>query len=327
MKNIKQNYLPILLGIIFGFFSLELLLLLHENNPSIGGIFSQSIIDSKINLLKPFEKKKKIIISGGSNVAYGIDSKQFLNSFGIPTINFGTMVGLGPEIAFKNFDKLTGKNDTIIFCWEYETYLFNRKNRNLNYLGMIEGPQHKVKDNFPLWDKISLSLYFPIKLLRFSTFSLFQNENKLREIYKCHWEFDNYGNVLSNIGSTANKDKKLESLNKTLINKIDIHEDLYIVMQNITEFSKSRSIQLFATWPNLFKHPGYLTNEFVQENYRTIRDFWGRFGIPIIGDPNDAMLEKEFFYDSYYHPNKKGMKVRTEKLVNEFSDLKLSVGN
>ena len=126
---------------------------------------------------------------------------------------------------------------------------------------------------------------------------------------------------MSNIGSTSTQPKELESLNNTLINKINIHKDLFTIMENICKFSNPRNIQLFATWPNLFKHPEYLTNEVAQENYRTIRSFWGYFGIPIIGEPNDAMLEEDFFYDSYYHPNQKGMKLRTEKLVTQFSEL------
>ena len=73
------------------------------------------------------------------------------------------MVGLGPEIIFENIKPFTRQNDIIIFCWEYETYLFNRTNRNLNYLGMIEGPQSRIKKKFHSLRQNIIKALFPSK--------------------------------------------------------------------------------------------------------------------------------------------------------------------
>ena len=42
-------------------------------------------------------------------------------------MNFGCMVGLGPEILFGNVSKFLKPGDTAVLCWEYETYRFDRR--------------------------------------------------------------------------------------------------------------------------------------------------------------------------------------------------------
>ena len=81
------------------------------------------------------------------------------------------MVGLGPEIIFENIKPFTRQNDIIIFLLGVRNLSFNRTNRNLNYLGMIEGPQSRIK-KISLYDRTLLRLYFPVNLTRFSVYSL-----------------------------------------------------------------------------------------------------------------------------------------------------------
>ena len=56
-------------------------------------------------------------------------------------------------------------------------------------------------------------------------------------------------------------------------------------------------------------------NKVVEKNLLTIKDFWKTLDVPMIGMPEDSMLTAEFFHDTYYHLNSKGVKIRTEKLI------------
>ena len=57
----------------------------------------------------------------------------------------------------------------------------------------------------------------------------------------------------------------------------------------------------------------------VKDNFEVIKAFWRNVGIPLVGDPYESMFTEEFFYDSCYHLNKKGVELRTEKLLTQFS--------
>lgn len=51
--------------------------------------------------------------------------------------------------------------------------------------------------------------------------------------------------------------------------------------------------------------------------YRSIEE---KFQFPVISDIEDYMMAHEWFYDSNYHLNESGMKVRTVRLVNDIKN-------
>ena len=222
MRYLKLFFL-VVLSLFISFFILEITLKLHQENHSPGAIFSQSLIQNKLKRLKKI-KGNKILFIGGSNVAYGIDCKLVEEKLKLNAMNFGCVVGLGPEILFENVSEFLKPGDTAVLCWEYETYRFHRRSQNLNYLGMMMGPQNDVFDKIPLLDRLYLKFHFPLNLVRYSIFSLLYSTHDLKKIYKCGWSFDELGNVTSNLGTTTNKTDLENSPLTPLISEHEIHQ-------------------------------------------------------------------------------------------------------
>lgn len=306
----------IVLSLFISFFILEITLRLHRKNYSPGAIFSQSMIEKKLKFLKKI-KGNKIVFIGGSNVAYGIDCKLVEKKLNLNAMNFGCMVGLGPEILFENVSEFLKPGDTAVLCWEYETYRFHRRSQNLNYLGMMMGPQNDVFDKIPLLDRLYLKLHFPLNLVRYSIFSLVNSTHDLKDIYKCGWSFDELGNVTSNLGTTTNKTDLENSPLTPLISEHEIHQDLAKIVNKILSFADKHKIKIYATWPNTYRNSSYNSNTQVATNLGIYKSFWKNHGIEVLGEPEDAMFPGEYFYDSVYHLNQKGTEIRTLKLIDE----------
>jgi hypothetical protein len=322
VKTYRKKLIIIILSLFISYIILDSLLFSHKLYYSPGAIFSQSMIDTKLGLLKDLPPSKKTIFIGGSSVSYGVDCELLSQKFEPTSFNFGCMVGLGPEILFENIKTYLNSGDTIVFCLEYGTYNFERTNRNLNYLALMLGPQEKVFRELPALDQLSIKLYFPLKQVRYSLFSLLSSTHSLNQIYKCGWSFDRLGNVTSNNGNKKSFAELELSPLSPLLSEIAIHEDLNIIMNNILHFTQKNGIKTLATWPNTYKNSSYEGNELVFNNLNTIKMFWQEHGIDIIGNPTDAMLSAEYFYDSVYHLNKEGTKIRTLQLVNDLHFLK-----
>jgi hypothetical protein len=288
----------------------------HKTHHSIGGVFSQSIIDFKTTALEPIKNNRKVIVAGGSNVAYGVDSTQIEKFFGIEAVNYGCMVGLGPEIILESLKPNLIHGDILIMCWEYETYLFDRRNQNLNYLSMIFGPQSKVRENFSFSDRIMLNLSFPAHLIRRSIFHAYNPWYDL-SIYECGWDFDSSGNVRSNKISKIEEEELVRSPLKPLLDEIVISQDLDDIFSDFLVFSRKQNVEVLATWPNTFANPAYINNKTYLENLKKISDFWRKLDVPIVGKPEGAMLPAKYFHDSAYHLNAEGTKLRTENLIKE----------
>ena len=109
-----------------------------SDKPVPDAIFSSSIIDKKEEVLIENKTSKKIVIIGGSNVAFGIDSIKIENEFGIKAINFGCMAGIGPEILLSKINQHITSGDIVLFCWEYGLYRFKRTSTNFTYLNLLD---------------------------------------------------------------------------------------------------------------------------------------------------------------------------------------------
>ena len=315
MSYLKVFFM-VILSLLISLGILETILNLHEEHLSPGAIFSQSIIENKVKCLRGINENK-ILFIGGSSVAYGINAKLVKEKLNANSINFGCMVGLGPEILFENVREFLNPGDTIVLCLEYDTYRFHRRSRNLNYLGLMIGPQKNVFDKIPFLDRLYLKFHFPTKLVKYSIFSIISSTNDFKEIYKCGWSFDHLGNVISNIGTITSKAELDSSPLIPLISETVIHQDLTIIINKILDFANENKVKIYATWPNTYRNSIYKNNNTVTTNLETYKSFWGKLGVEVLGEPEDAMFPMEYFYDSVYHLNRKGAELRTLKLIDE----------
>ena len=285
-----------------------------SDKPVPDAIFSSSIIDKKEEVLIENQKEKKIVIVGGSNVAFGIDSIKVEEEFGIKAINFGCMAGIGPEILLSKIKQHISSGDIVLFCWEYGLYRFKRTESNFTYLNLIFGPCSEQRNNFPIFDQIKLSLNYPTSRIRTSVavaYNPFANPN----IFRCSWDFDAYGNVRSNQKQIVKKQELINSPLSALMTDLTITETVNEILTEFVYSCRNKNIKILSTWPNTFSNPQYFNNSNVEKNFSTINKFWQDLNVPMISTPSDSMFSAEFFHDTYYHLNAEGVRIRTEKLI------------
>ena len=285
-----------------------------SDKPVPDAIFSSSIIDLKEEILIKNKNQKKIVVLGGSNVAFGIDSIEIKKAFGIKTINFGCMAGIGPEILLSKIKNYTSSGDIIIFCWEYGLYRFKRSGSNFTYLNLIFGPLTTLRSNYPIMDKIRLNLKYPTSHIR-TSIAVAYNPFADPEIFRCSWNFDEYGNVRSIQEQIVKEEELINSPLSALMTELTITNDVKEILTDFVHSCRNNNIKVLSTWPNTFNNPKYIKNKVVEKNFLTIKDFWQNLDVPMIGMPEDSMLTAEFFHDTYYHLNSKGVKIRTKKLI------------
>jgi hypothetical protein len=285
-----------------------------SDKPVPDAIFSSSIIDLKEEILIKNKNQKKIVVLGGSNVAFGIDSIAIEKELGIKAVNFGCMAGIGPEILLSKIKEHITSGDIVFFCWEYGLYRFKRTESNFTYLNLIFGPCSEQRNGFPILDQIKLSLTYPTSRIRTSVavaYNPYANPN----IFRCSWDFDEYGNVRSIQEQIVKENVLINSPLNSLMTKITITNDVKEILTKFVYSCRNKNIKILSTWPNTFNNPKYIENKVVEKNFITIKNFWLNLDVPMIGMPQDSMLTAEFFHDTYYHLNSKGVETRTKKLI------------
>ncbi len=312
-RQVKRLFLFVS-GFVFASILWNLCLDFVADKPVPNAVFSSSIIDLKEKILIKNKNTEKIVIVGGSNVAFGIDSIEIKKEFGIKAINFGCMAGIGPELLLSKIKNFTSSGDVIILCWEYGLYRFKRTESNFTYLNLIFGPNTALRSNYPIIDQIRLNLTYPTSHIR-TSISVAYNPFVNSDIYKCPWNFDEYGNVRSIQEQIVKEKELINSPLSALMTKLIVTDDVNEILTDFVHSCRNNSVKVLSTWPNTFNNPKYINNEVVEKNFIAIKKFWQDLDVPMVGTPIDSMLTAGFFHDTYYHLNSKGVKIRTEKLI------------
>ena len=87
---------------------------------------------------------------------------------------------------------------------------------------------------------------------------------------------------------------------------------------DFSKWCKTNNIRLFMTYPNTISNKNYFDDKYVKY-FNMLEKFYNDNEINVISEPHLSMYSKEFFYDTQYHMNIKGSKIRTIKMI---SDLK-----
>jgi len=98
----------------------------------------------KIALLRQTPSPRLVLV-GGSNLAFGIDSSRLRQALGVPVVNMGMHAGLGLKYMLDCIRPLLRKDDWVVIVPEYEQFVGNtfEGNFNLVTLCMIT---HEVAD-------------------------------------------------------------------------------------------------------------------------------------------------------------------------------------
>lgn len=303
-------------GVFIGLFLWLCIINYIQDKPVPNAIFSQSIIDSKIKAARYFNESNKVVFVGGSNVLFGVDSKQFSEITQKPALNFGCAAGMGPELILSHLGHFLKKGDIVVMRWEYGHYGFSRSGEvNLTYLNLLAGSQSKFKANLPRLDQFRLDMSIPFAHARQAFFTHF-NSYVSPETYRCNWIIDELGNIRDNIGNKL--DAKIQDKpHRGILNFNGLTSDVRDIFCQFIDHSRRKGIKILVSWPNILDHPRYHHSIKAKRCFASIQSFWESKGIKVVGSAHDYMFPTNLFYDTTYHLNSGGMEACTKLLAQQ----------
>ena len=287
-----------------------------QDKPVPNAIFSQSILDSKITAAQNLDRTPKVVFVGGSNVLFGVDSKQISEITQQPALNFGCAAGMGPELILYHLGRFLNHGDTVVMRWEYGHYGFSRSGEvNLTYLNLVVGSQTKFKASLPQLDQFRLNLSIPFAHVRKAFFTHF-NSYVSPEMYRCNWIIDELGNIRNNFGNKLESEMQLES-HPGILNFNGLSSDAEDIFCEFINQCRRKGVKILVSWPNILDHPRYHDSMKANECFSTIQSFWESKCIEVIGSAHDYMLPVDLFYDTIYHLNSEGIEICTKLLAQQ----------
>ncbi|TWV99268.1 hypothetical protein [Chitinophaga pinensis] len=251
----------------------------------------------------------RLLLAGGSNVAFGVNSKSVEDSFHLPVVNMSLHAGLGLDFVLGELKATVRKGDVVLLVPEYfagegrsvlkelaayyyapsESYTIPTFEEQLDKY--LDGTMSRIKSN-----KENL-----IKYLRERA----RGKKDERPVYN-RYSFNEYGDMVAHLN-----EKKLEILKDGDAMEYQ-HWDGIAKINAFAAYCKAKDVKLMFTYPT-YAASCYEKNKPVIAQYHS--DIVKEMHIPVVGVPADFVYPDEEYYDTVYHLRKDAREKRTAKLI------------
>ena len=292
------------------FFCILLALLLtlgsnwHFRNSSSD--YLAAIIDKHMRL--DHTKPPRLILAGGSNLAFGIDSKRIEDSTGFPVVNLGLHAGLGLEFIVNELRSVVKPNDIVLFSIEYtmdEKGRYKLKKSAADYFQPAAG---YFSENFS--EKVDFYLYYELGQNignNVSTcFGLLPVGEAQTSAAYSRASFNEFGDAVGHLEmskSPNKRDKQIKSIDMQQITKL---------LNGFADFAGKQQVKCFFLFPDFPESLFYKYQPKIQEYAAYIH---ANLKMKTLNTPDSFCFPDSLFFDTAYHLTKEGRERRTNLLI------------
>jgi hypothetical protein len=256
----------------------------------------------KHRLLNEIDSNRLILI-GGSNLTFGINSQMIVDKLNVNVINMGLHAGLSLEFMLNEVKPAIKKEDLIVLCLEYPLYLDDFK-PDIDLISFTQHLYPPSKDYY----------HFNIKekfLENYAKFKKHFEEQtiKIDPVFN-RQKFDKYGDNIGHLGLPGLPELR----DKERIGKLEVDKSSELINQFKT-LCKQKGAKL------LISYVSYPKSEY-QKNKKAINDLnillhQEITNVPFINKPEDYIFDDNLFFDTVYHLNREGREKRTKSFIED----------
>ena len=273
----------------------------------------------KTNRLEEIKDKKKIVIIGGSGVAFGLESellKKYYPDYEVQ--NFGLYADLGIKLMLDLSKDYIGKDDIVIIAPEMSNQTMSLYFNPLSFLKATEERTNLFRklDEDNKKDVFSNYLYF---LQEKNTMSddvelvgVYQRKN-LNEYGDISYYEDVDGEMVSM--RTSNIMSLRYDVNTPISIAPDVIDNDFI--KYINDYSYSLSLKGATTLFDYSPINKLAVTSSTEDKIAFQKKINAEIQFPIIGNVDDHIISNEYFYDSNFHMNDTGAIYNTLLLIRD----------
>jgi len=244
--------------------------------------------------------KPKIIFAGGSNLAFGIDSKKIEEAIEVPVVNLGLHAALGLKFILAELENNVKSGDVVVLSPEYfldpdGQYEIKNLSKTLYPPAVNYYPRNIIEDIRAHLNRTRINL----ELLKSG------KQNPLETVYSKK-SFNTYGDVVAHLNI---------ELPTSLNNEIKMQYHYWEGIKLINDFHKKmnkRNVKVMYLYPVIASKEFEINKEEIKLlNEDLIKDL----NIKILGNLEDFVYKDDYFFDTVYHLNKEGRMRRSIAII------------
>ena len=251
----------------------------------------------------------RIIFSGDSNLAFGLDSSKVKESTGYNIINMGLHGGLGLIYYIDEIEPYLKKGDIVIFVLDYQNYYWDGSGSNPLIEITIFNP--KVLSFYSFKNYVNYVRNIPITFQR--RLKGFFSKSK-DDPFNSRSNFNEFGD---NIGHLGQPSPPFKTAPRTLPKKLS--DDIVILINDFCNKWSREGVDIYLSFSPLLEEDSVKQSK---ELAILLEDITSRLKLKVIGKPTDFIYPRKYFFDNIFHLDQAGRQIRTKKLITRMKEYK-----
>ena len=273
----------------------------------------QSVIQRKYDYLNKL-KEPKVILIGGSNLAFGIDQDLMSEIIGRPVVNMGLHAGFGQDFNTTLALQSINEDDIVVLVYEYGWFNSNGFDKFGASLVMSG-----IDNRIDIYKTISpknypdiIDEFFDYSLNK--TFRKTDDQQKKTGLYSSE-SFDSKGNMIFPRGNYVMSEnaKFTVKLNSQMISQ---ESQQYLIQ--LKDKVESKGAKIYFSVPSFYKEM-LIDEDNTVYNYKDMVE--EKTKIKVISNIEDYLFEETYMYDTVYHLNTKGAEIRSKRLARDIEEI------
>lgn len=307
MLRLSLNILFLLL-LVFG--GVEVLFRLDPlKQQNIEGAYLASLIDKHQRLQGL--PSPRLLLQGGSSMAYGTDSHLLEDSLLLPVQNMATQIVLGTRFMLNELRPSLRRGDVLVLGFEYHITSFGDTEQKLMAAEYYPPARHFV-DYQSFKQSITAPVQYRFLRLRYLMGALMSGRAATPSVSDTvsvffRKGFSERGDLLSHLNNPALRPLQHSTL--------PADTDWSGIVQDLRVFcaeAHQRGVRV------LYAYPPYARTAYAQNQATLWRLHEALHQVPhltVLGAPADFVYDDSLFFDSVYHLNAPGRRLRSVQLV------------
>lgn len=254
----------------------------------------------------------KIVFVGGSNLSFGLDSKTISDSLHKPVMNMGLHAGIGLEYTARNIVRFAEKGDVIVLATEYENFYTDNFYGEMELVSVLFGvePEGRRMVDVRQWKHLApyIPTYSAKKLKNFIP-SLWQRHKQLPVDIYHRLSFNRYGDAFIH-WQMPDQDYMPCTRNS---GKEKLNPEVSVFLQQFRQDLEARGARLLMLPPVIDREAFAAQRTMIDSVTYMLK----KNDMAYIQEPVNYAFEKPYFFNSYYHLNKKGVDIRTQQVIRD----------
>lgn len=249
----------------------------------------------------------RIILVGGSNLAFSVDSKKIQEHFGIPVINMGLHADVGLRFMLNEVETALKNGDIVVIIPEYEHF----------YQISVDGLPRELGSVIKFCPECISGISTPgqvfnviggfFQMSEGDVFRSIQSPEKPNSVY-FRQAFNEQGDLISHL----KKADKSAPNNHVYDIKIISPNPAISLLNSFYRSQNAADARIFFMFPAIPEDEYNAQDDKINAFYELLAS---ELKIPILGKPQDFLYPEDFFYDTVYHMNRIGRDARTDHII------------